>query len=155
MYLRLPCYGYSLNCHLVYFRNTRDTSVMTEKATFFGLFICNHKIEIQICSNKHETGLVCELNARECGINKDFNQIGGLIISKNIQQYQRFFAVINNRNTAIHHMEEQAENVLSSCFICFLITLFHFLSQCISVPYLESDLCQLAKELDNCKFTFT
>ena len=40
--------------------------------------------------------------------------------------------------------------------ICFrlLKTLFYFISQCPSVPYLESGLCKLDKELDNCNFTF-
>ena len=32
MYLGPPCYGYALNCHFVDLVNTRDTSVMNEKA---------------------------------------------------------------------------------------------------------------------------
>ena len=35
IYLGPPCYGYAINCHLVcLFGNTRDTSVMHEKAKF-------------------------------------------------------------------------------------------------------------------------
>ena len=42
------------------FGNTRDTFVMHEKAKFVCLFYLYAiaKSEIQICSNKHETGLV-------------------------------------------------------------------------------------------------
>ena len=37
--------------------NTRNTSVMQEKATFLLLYLYEAaKREIQICSNKHETG---------------------------------------------------------------------------------------------------
>ena len=41
--------------------NTRDTSVMYEKAKFVRLFVFNAtaKNDILICSNKHETCLDC------------------------------------------------------------------------------------------------
>ena len=38
--------------------NTRDTSVMHEKLKFVGFIYMQPQSEIQICSNKHETGLV-------------------------------------------------------------------------------------------------
>ena len=42
------------------FGNTRDTSGMHEKAKFVSFnFMQPQKSEIQICSNKHETCLVC------------------------------------------------------------------------------------------------
>ena len=32
--------------------------------------------------------------------------------------------------------------------------MFSFISQCTSAPYLESGLCELDNELDNCNFRF-
>ena len=58
MYLGPPCYGYALNCHLVYLVLPGTRPLCTKRQFFFVLFICNRKNEIQICSNKHETGLV-------------------------------------------------------------------------------------------------
>ena len=46
----------------------------------------------------------------------------------------------------------QTESTLSSCIILNLKTLFKFVSQCSFVPYLESDLCNVGNELDNCDF---
>ena len=40
------------------FGNTKDTSVMHEKANVFVLYMQPQKNEIQICSNKHEICLV-------------------------------------------------------------------------------------------------
>ena len=40
------------------FENTSDTSVMYEKTAFVCFIYTTAKIEFQICSNKHETGLV-------------------------------------------------------------------------------------------------
>ena len=54
----------------------------------------------------------------------------------------------------IYHAKKQIENIPRSCSYLLLKTLFYFISQCTSVPYLESGLCKLGKELDNCKFTF-
>ena len=58
MYLRPPCYGYALDCHLVYLAIPGTRPLCMEKQIVFVLFIWNRKNEIQICSNKHETGLV-------------------------------------------------------------------------------------------------
>ena len=54
----------------------------------------------------------------------------------------------------IFHAKKQTENTPRSCSYLLLKTLFYFLSQCTSVPYLESGLCKLGKGLDNCNFTF-
>ena len=54
----------------------------------------------------------------------------------------------------IYQTKKQAENIPRSCSYLLLKTLFYFVSQCTSVQYLESDLCILVKELDNCNFTF-
>ena len=53
-----------------------------------------------------------------------------------------------------YHTKKQTENIPRSCSYLLLKTLFYFISQCASAPYLESDLCKLDKELDNCNFTF-
>ena len=53
----------------------------------------------------------------------------------------------------IYHTTEQTENIPPSCSYLLLKTLFYFISQCTLVPYLESGLCKLDKELDNCIFT--
>ena len=49
-------------------------------------------------------------------------------------------------------MNRHAENALSSCSILKLKTLFKFASQCNLVPFLESRLCNVGNELDNCDF---
>ena len=54
-----------------------------------------------------------------------------------------------------NHTKKQTVNIPSSCSCLILITLFHSISQCTLVPYLESSMCNLIKELDNCNFTFT
>ena len=54
----------------------------------------------------------------------------------------------------IYHTKKQTDNIPRSCSYLLLETLFYFISQCTSVPYLERDLCKLDKELDNCNFTF-
>ena len=54
----------------------------------------------------------------------------------------------------IYQTTKQTENISRSCSYLLLKTLFYFISQCTSVPYLESGLCKLVKELDNCNFTF-
>ena len=57
MYLGPPCYGFALNCHLVYL--ALPGTVMYEKAKICLFYLyATAKSEIQICSNKHETGLV-------------------------------------------------------------------------------------------------
>ena len=54
----------------------------------------------------------------------------------------------------IYHTKKQTENTPRSYSYLLLKTLFHFISQCTSVPYLLSGLCKFGKELDNCNFTF-
>ena len=55
----------------------------------------------------------------------------------------KIFAVINHLYIDINHTKNQAKNILSSCSFLLLKTLFYFILQCISVPYLESGLCRL------------
>ena len=50
----------------------------------------------------------------------------------------------------IYHTKKQTENIPRSCCYLLLKTLFYFISQCTSAPYLESGLCKLDNELDNC-----
>ena len=50
----------------------------------------------------------------------------------------------------IYHTKRQTENIPQSCSYLLLKTLFYFIAQCTSEPYLES---KLVKELDNCNFT--
>ena len=52
----------------------------------------------------------------------------------------------------IHHTKRQTKITLSSYSILILKTLFKFVSQCNSVPFLESGLCNVKNELDNCDF---
>ena len=66
----------------------------------------------------------------------------------------KILAGINHHYMNIYHMKKQSENITRSCSYLLLKTLFYFILQCTSAPYLESDLCKLDKELDNCMFTF-
>ena len=68
-------------------------------------------------------------------------------ISKNV-------AGINHHYMDIYHMKKQAVNIPRSSSYLPLKTLFYFISQCTSGPYLESGLCKLDKELDNCNFYY-
>ena len=54
----------------------------------------------------------------------------------------------------IYHTKKQTESIPKSCSYLLLKILFYFISQCNSEPYLESDLCKLDKQLDNCNFIF-
>ena len=56
-----------------------------------------------------------------------------------------FFAGINRQYMLINHTNKQTENIPPSCSYPLFKTLFYFISQCTSVPYLESDLCKLDK----------
>ena len=58
-------------------------------------------------------------------------------------------ADINHQYMDIYHTKKQTENIPRSCSYLLLKTLFYFISQCTSMPYLESGLDQLDKELDN------
>ena len=80
---------------------------------------------------------------KKCGISEDLNQNDDRVISQKFEQYQRFLH---------HHMNRQTENRFSSCSILNLKTLFKFVSQCNLVPFLESRLCNVENELDNCDF---
>ena len=64
------------------------------------------------------------------------------------------FAGITQQYMDIYHTKKQTENVPRSCSYLLLKTLFYFISQSTSVPYLESGLCKLGKELNKCNFTF-
>ena len=50
----------------------------------------------------------------------------------------------------IYHTKKQTENIPHSCSYLLLKTLFYFISQCTSVPYLDIGLCKLDKEPVNC-----
>ena len=54
----------------------------------------------------------------------------------------------------IYHTKNKTENIPRPSSYLLLKTLFYFISQCTSEPYLKSGLCKLDKELDNCNFTF-
>ena len=58
MYLGPRCYGYALNYHLVYLAIPGTRPLYIKKQNVFVLLYATAKSEIQICSNKHETGLV-------------------------------------------------------------------------------------------------
>ena len=57
MYLGPLCYGYALNCHLVYLAMPGTHPLCMKKQNLFYLYATTES-EIQICSNKHETYLV-------------------------------------------------------------------------------------------------
>ena len=54
----------------------------------------------------------------------------------------------------IYHTKKQTEYIARSCSYLLWKTLFYFISQCTSAPYLESGLGKLDNEVDNCNFTF-
>ena len=58
---------------------------------------------------------------------------------------------INQMHIDINQTKKQTEKIPSSQVTCFI---FHFIWQSTSVPNLESRLCKLVKELDDCNFTF-
>ena len=97
---------------------------------------------------------LCHWNARKCSIKEDFNQTGSLSISLDIEHYQKKIAGINHQYMDSYHTKKQPENIPRSCSYLLLKTLFYFILQCASASYLESGLCKLDKELDNCNFTF-
>ena len=69
-----------------------------------------------------------------------------------IRAIPKIFADINHQYICIHHTNRQTENRFSSCSILILKTLFKFVSQCNLVPFLQSRLCNVRNELDNCDF---
>ena len=54
----------------------------------------------------------------------------------------------------IYLTKKQTENSPRSCSFLRLKTLFYVISQCTSVPYLESGLSKLDRELDNWNVIF-
>ena len=58
MYLGMPCYGYGLNCLFFHLIIPGHFRYLREKSYLFYLHV-TLKHEILICSNKHETCLVC------------------------------------------------------------------------------------------------
>ena len=54
----------------------------------------------------------------------------------------------------IYHMKKKTENIPRSCSYLPLKTLFNFISQWTSGPYLVSGLRKLDKELDNWNFYY-
>ena len=54
----------------------------------------------------------------------------------------------------IEHAKKQTESIPRSCSYLLLKTLFYFISQCTTIPYLESGMCKLNNELGSCNFTF-
>ena len=58
MSLGPPCYWYALNCHFVYLAIPGTRSLCTKKKICLFYLHAATKSEIQILSNKHETGLV-------------------------------------------------------------------------------------------------
>ena len=64
------------------------------------------------------------------------------------------FAGINLQYIDIYHTKKQTENISRSSSYLLLKILFYFISQCTSGPYLESGLCKLDYELDNCNFSY-
>ena len=94
---------------------------------------------------------LCQPNTRKCAIRKDLNQNDDRIISRKLKLYKRFLQILFI-NICIHHTKRQTENKLSSCSILNLKTLLKVVSQCNLVPFLESGLCNVGNELDNCDF---
>ena len=69
MYLVPPCYGYASNCQYVYEAIPGTRPLCKTKQNVFVLFICNRKkSEIQIYSNKHETGLIITFSFAHCTV---------------------------------------------------------------------------------------
>ena len=94
---------------------------------------------------------LCQPKTRKCGIKEDLNQNDKRIISRKLEQYQRFLQILTINIICIRHTKRQTENTLSLYSILNLNKLSKFVSQC-KVPFLESGLCNIGNELDNCDF---
>ena len=70
-----------------------------------------------------------------------------------MKQYKKKIAGINHQYMDFYHTKKQTENIPRSCSYLLLKTFFYFISQCTSEPNLESCLCKLDYELENCSFT--
>ena len=95
---------------------------------------------------------LCQPNTRKCGIRKDLSQNDDRIFFAEIRVISKIFADINHQYICIHHTKRHTENKLSSDSILILKPLLKFVSQCNLVPFLESGLCNVVNELDNCDF---
>ena len=62
---------------------------------------------------------------------------------KEYKAISKIFAIINHQYMDIYHTKKQTENISRSCSYLLLKTLFHFISQCSSDPYLEIGFCKL------------
>ena len=61
VYLGPPCFGCALNCHLVNLEVPGTRPLCMNKQIYLFYLYATAKSEIQICSKKHETPLVCAL----------------------------------------------------------------------------------------------
>ena len=94
---------------------------------------------------------LCQWIARNCSIKEDLTKMTASVFHK----ISKVFAGITRQYMDIYHAKKQTENIPRSCSYLLLKTLIYFISQCTSVPYLESGLCKLGKELDNCNGLFS
>ena len=83
---------------------------------------------------------LCQSNARKCSNKEDFNQKWQPQYFIEYKAISNIFVGINHQYMDIYHTKEQTENIPPSCSYLLLKTLFYFMSQCTSVPYLESGL---------------
>ena len=92
MYLGPPCYGYVLNYHLDYLAIPGTRLLCMKKQILFYLFTTATS-EIQICSNKHETGLVqCNYQAFIVLNRKKKKKYKGLIAHTNARTHTNTFS---------------------------------------------------------------
>ena len=77
MYLGPPRYGYALNCHLVHVAIPGTRPLCMKNQNLFYLY-ATAKSEIQICSNKHETGLVSCANFTIVMIGNEMGHFTGM-----------------------------------------------------------------------------
>ena len=78
MYFGKPCYGYALNCLLSIWSYNGHSCYLSESKSYLLYLHATSKNGIHICSNKHETGLVLNVNAfmfdlSKHLLNKDFS----------------------------------------------------------------------------------
>ena len=86
---------------------------------------------------------LCQWNARKCSIKEDFNQNGSLSISLNIKQCKKKSRYRSPIYGYLPHEEADLKHpsLMYSSYL-LLKTLFYFISQCTSEPYLEGGLCK-------------
>ena len=81
---------------------------------------------------------------------EDLNQNNDRIISRKLEQYQIFLQILII-NIYLFTTRKDTLKIRPGS-ILNLKTLFKFVSQCNLVPFLESGLCNVGNELDNCDF---